>query len=496
MTNERLVAAVDLGSNSFHMTIARLTPSGLQILSRDKERVRLASGLDTEDQLNSEAIHRGVETLARFEARLSSVATEDIRAVGTHTLREAVNADVFIDRASAVFRAPIEIISGPEEARLIFHAVGHTQPVGDRYLVFDIGGGSTEFAAGGRFQPSFLSSRSLGCVTFSDFFADGINKKAFAKAELAARRALEPVVERIRAQSVGKIFATSGTAKGVSALGNHLGLGPRITSESVAQCQKFLLKSANRNQTDIPDVSRERMQVLPAGCAIMAAILDELGLEQVIFADSALREGVLYTMDDRLKHSDIRERTALDLAAKYGIDRPQADRVKQAVLSMFDQVSETWGLNAEDRQMLIWAASLHELGLQINYSGFHRHGAYIVANTPLPGFNREQQEVLAALIRLHRKRLDTSVVPKLRYWPESRILKLVRLLRLACALNLGRHDAQPLEFKLQVDHDATNLGIETQDLLKYPVVALDMDDEVKRQQEAGFQLSIDQPIAV
>ena len=489
-TEERLVAAVDLGSNSFHMTVARLTPSGLQILSRDKERVRLASGLGADDVLDADAIERGLETLARFDARLSSVAPEDIRAVATHTLREAVNANVFLDRAAAVFRAPIEIISGPEEARLIFHAVGHTQPVGDRYLVFDIGGGSTEFAVGTRFQPEFLSSRSLGCVTFSTFFGSGVGKKAFSKADLASRRVMEPIVERIRALPADKVFATSGTAKGISALGNHLGFGPRITPQSVAECQKFLAKPANRERTDIPDVSLERMQVLPAGCAIMGAILDELGLTQVIFADSALREGVLYTMDDRLKHSDIRERTAIDLAAKYGIDRDQADRVRNSVQHIVEQIAEAWQFKHEDRQMLIWAATLHEIGLQINYSGFHRHGAYIVANTPLPGFNREQQDVLATLIRLHRKRLDLSVIPELRNWSSDRILRLIRVLRIACVLNFGRHDEMPFNGHIRTQGESLNLEFPDGVLESHPVVAMDLDEEIKRQQEAGFKLSV------
>lgn len=485
---ERLVAAVDLGSNSFHVTVARLTPSGLQVLMRDRERVRLASGLGDDDTLSEDAMQRGLDALARFDARLQSVAPEDIRAVATHTLREASNSAEFLDRAASVFRAPIEIISGPEEARLIFHAVAHTQPIDGSFLVFDIGGGSTEFAVGEQYAPAFLASRSLGCVTYTQHFLQNVNKSGFNKAVLATRRALEPIAGRIRALPFATALATSGTAKGVSALGNHLGFGPVITADSVAACQKFLSKPANRSLTDIPDVSVERMQVLPAGVAIMHAILDELGLEEVQFADSALREGVLYTMDDRLKAVDIRERTAVDLMARYGIDRDQANRVKDSAEALFDQVKDDWSLNEEDRHLLVWAAMLHETGLQISYSGFHRHGAYVLANTPLPGFNREQQAVLSTLVRLHRKRLDLNSLPELRYFEKTRLIRLLRILRIAATLRLGRHDAP--EPACRIDGERMILDFGTGRLDQDPVMALDLEDEIKRQVEAGLNLEI------
>ena len=286
---ERLVAAVDLGSNSFHVTVAKLTASGLQIVIRDRERVRLAAGLNANDELNEEAIQRGLDALRRFNARLSTIDANDIRVVGTHTLREATNANVFIDRAAEIFRAPIEVISGPEEARLIFHAVAHTQPVDGPFMVFDIGGGSTEFAIGQNYDPLFLSSRTLGCVTYTNQYMATVNKGSFAEVELATQRAIEPIVSRIKAIPFDTCLATSGTAKGVSALGEHLGFGPRITKASIAACKKFLSKESNRKIATIPNVSVERMQVLPAGVGILSAILTELSLKEIVFADAALR---------------------------------------------------------------------------------------------------------------------------------------------------------------------------------------------------------------
>ena len=209
---ERLVAAVDLGSNSFHMTVAKITQSGIQILIRDRERVRLASGLNNKGVLDKKAIARGIDALTRFDSRLTGVATEDIRVVATHTLREAKNADEFLDLASARFRAPIEVISGPEEARLIYQAVAHTQPIEGRFLIFDVGGGSTEFAVGEGYEPAFVSSRTLGCVTYTDRYMKKINKKAFAEVDIATRRAIEPIASRIRSMIASTCFASSGSA--------------------------------------------------------------------------------------------------------------------------------------------------------------------------------------------------------------------------------------------------------------------------------------------
>jgi exopolyphosphatase/guanosine-5'-triphosphate,3'-diphosphate pyrophosphatase len=488
--DERLVGAVDLGSNSFHVTIAKLTASGLQIVMRDRERVRLASGLNQSNELDEDAIQRGLDALKRFNARLSTIAATDIRVVGTHTLREATNANTFIDRAADCFRAPIEVISGPEEARLIFHAVAHTQPVDGPFMVFDIGGGSTEFAIGQNYDPLFLSSRTLGCVTYTNQYMKSVNKASFAEVELATQRAIEPIVNRIKAFPFETCFATSGTAKGVSALGDYLGFGPRITADSINACKKFLAKDSNRKITTIPNVSVERMQVLPAGVGILSAILSELDLTEIVFADAALREGVLYTMDDRLKADDIRERTAFNLVNQYGIDRDQAERIRITSEGLFDALESPWNLSEEDRHMLIWGAMLHEIGLQINYSGFHRHGAYILGNTPLPGFNREQQDVLATLVRLHRKRLDLAAIPQLRHWSKDRIVKLIRILRIATVMRIGRHDKPRPEYQVKSDGEVLQLRFDANALKHHPVMTLDLQDEVKRQADAGLRLEL------
>ena len=486
---ERLVAAVDLGSNSFHMTVARLTPSGLQVLVRDRERVRLASGLNRKGVLGNKSIQRGIETLKRFDGRLSGVATEDIRVVATHTLREAKNAHEFLDLAAEHFRAQINVISGPEEARLIFQAVAHTQSTEGRFLVFDIGGGSTEFAVGIDFETEFLSSRTLGCVTFTKRFMKKVNRESFAKVELNTRKVIEPIVSRIRGLGADKVFGTSGSVKSVSALGSYLGHGPIITPESLESCKNFMLMDMNRRTTDIPDVSPERMQILPAGIGIISAIVDELRLSQVYFCDAALREGVLYDMDDRLKSSDIRERTAFDLMKKYGVDVDQAGRVRDTAIRLFSAAAPVWGLGVLDHQMIVWASMLHEIGLQVGYSAYQRHGSYIVINTPLPGFSREEQAVLATLILNHRKRIDLSSLPKPRYWPKKRLMRLVRILRIAHVMHVARDQGAP-KFSASFEGSAVRLEFDKGIYRSHEVMFLDLEEESRRQGEAGYSLVI------
>ena len=231
------------------------------------------------------------------------------------------------------------------------------------------------------------------------------------------------------------------------------------------------------------------MQILPAGIGIISAILDELSLKEIHFADAALREGVLYDMDDRLKAVDIRERTASDLAKKYRIDKNQAQDVRSTVEQLFDAAEDPWKLSAEDKQMVLWAASLHEIGLQVNYSGYQRHGAYIVSHTPMPGFNREQQLVLSILIRLHRKKITAGSIPKLRYWSESRLIRLVRLLRIAYTIHVGRNNYYP-DFTATVEDDAIFLQFAPRVLRTHPVMFLDLAEEARRQDYAGYRLFI------
>jgi exopolyphosphatase/guanosine-5'-triphosphate,3'-diphosphate pyrophosphatase len=294
--SERLIAAVDLGSNSFYLAVARITSSGLQVLKKERKHVYLASGLDHNDRLDEKSIFRGLKALEKFEIYLSDVATENICAVATHTLRQAKNANLFLDRALAKFRAPVKIISGNEEADFIYKAVVNALSTNHRLMVFDIGGGSTEFAVGSGDQTNFLSSVILGCNTCSYLFAHQITWIAFSHAELIVRKAIRVVIKDLKSIRFDNCIGTSGTAKDISELGEYLGFGPVITKESIEQCKRYLVEGNHFKSDNYFGLTVEPKSTLSAGLAIFATIMSELQLPEVHYVDAALREGILYNM--------------------------------------------------------------------------------------------------------------------------------------------------------------------------------------------------------
>lgn len=294
----RLIAAVDLGSNSFYLAVARITSSGLQVLKKEREHVHLASGLDHNDRLDEISIFRGLKALEKFETYLSDVATENICAVATHTLRQAKNANLFLERALAKFRAPVRIISGNEEADFIYKAVVNTLSTNHRLMVFDIGGGSTEFAVGSGDQTNFLSSVILGCNTCAHLFAHRITWIAFSHAELIVRKAIKVVTRDLKSTRFDTCVGTSGTAKDISELGESLGFGPVITKESIERCKRHLVEGNHLQSDNSFGVTVERKGTISAGLAIFATIMSELQLPEVHYVDAALREGILYNMNN------------------------------------------------------------------------------------------------------------------------------------------------------------------------------------------------------
>ena len=246
--------------------MARITSSGLQVLKKEREHVYLASGLDHNDRLDEISIFRGLKALEKFETYLSDVTTENICAVATHTLRQAKNANLFLDRALAKFRAPVRIISGNEKADFIYKAVVNTLSTNHRLMVFDIGGGSTELAVGSGDQTNFLSSVILGCNTCSHLFAHQITWIAFSHAELIVRKAIRVVIKDLKPTRFDKCVGTSGTAKDISELGECLGFGPVITKESIERCKRYLIEG-NRLQSDNSfGITVERKRILNSNC--------------------------------------------------------------------------------------------------------------------------------------------------------------------------------------------------------------------------------------
>ena len=441
----RQIAAIDLGSNSFHMVIAKVVGDDLQVVSRHKQRVRLAAGLNSEQILDKQSMQRGLDCLAMFAERLDSFELEDVRIAATHTLRQATNASTFIEQAYQVLPFPIEIISGTEEARLIYLGVAHTQPESNSKLVIDIGGGSTEMIIGEEFEPQLLNSKQMGCVNFTKkFFGNGkINKDAFLKAELAVKQHLSPIIETYKKRGWHSALGASGTVKAIRevliAKDNDNGI---ITTKKLTFLIDQLCTFKLIDDIKLQGLTEQRRPVFAAGVAILNAIFNELNIDQLHFSDGALREGLLYEMEDRFKRSDIRMRTTESLAKKHNVDLKHAEKVCIKSKQLFELITSKSALKKEKHllELLGWGAMLHEVGLSINYQAFHRHSAYILQYTNMPGFNQEQQLVLSTLARFQRKAIRINELPTFTQFKKKQIIKMIKILRLAILLNSQRSE--------------------------------------------------------
>lgn len=456
--NTRYIAAIDLGSNSFHMVVAKVTGPGLQIVSRHKQRVRLADGLDSRMNLDNASMQRGLDCLAMFAERLQDFDTNNVRIAATHTLRQANNAHIFLARAKTVLPFPIEVIPGEEEARLIYLGVAHTQPEWEKKFIIDIGGGSTEMIIGEGFEPQLLNSKQLGCVSYTNqFFSNGkLSKKNFSKAILAAQQKLEALCKPYKKLGWDAALGSSGTIKAIKEV--LIGMGyddGLITLDRLQHLVDELCKLDHIEDIKLSGLTDERKPVFAAGVAILLAIVESFSINSLHFSDGALREGLMYEMEERFQRSDIRMRTTENLAFKHQVDLSHAQNVRSQAEQFLSQVSEQVGIatDSELASLLSWSALLHEVGLSIRYKGFHRHSAYILQHTNMPGFNQEQQQVLSALVRFQRKSLKLQDMPELSIYQPEQILPLICILRLAIVVNGQRKDSEDLpKLTLMIEH--------------------------------------------
>ncbi|AKJ42564.1 Exopolyphosphatase [Pragia fontium] len=497
-TKPQEIAAIDLGSNSFHMIIARVVNGALQVLGRVKQRVYLADGLDKDNYLSEEAMARGLSCLSLFAERLQGFSPDSVRVVGTHTLRLAVNGQEFLQRATEILPYPIEIISGQEEARLIYMGVAHTQPEKGKKLVIDIGGGSTELVIGEDFSPILAESRRMGCVSFSkQFFPnEEISKQNFHKAQLATEQKLENLAWQYRLQGWQYALGASGTIKAVhnvivEELAERDGI---ITPERLAQVVNLTLKFKSFRSIDLDGLSPDRQSVFVPGLAILCGVFNALDIKELRLSDGALREGVLYEMESRFRHQDIRSRTAISLAEHYNIDREQASRVLDTTQQLYAQwLAQNSSLaNPQLEALLGWAAMLHEVGLSINHSNMQRHSAYILQNTNLPGFNQEHQLLLATLVRFHRKGIKLDELPSFNLVKKRQVIPLIQLLRLAILLSNQRQATTAPEYLRLISDDYHITLIFPQGYMdKNSLVAADLEREQEYWQDvAGWKLKL------
>ena len=478
------VAAVDLGSNSFHMIIAEVDEAGhVQMVDRLREQVRLAAGLGADGNLDPGAVERGIACLERFGQRLSEVPRGSVRAVGTNTLRSAHNGPDFLGAAQRALGHPIEIIAGREEARLIYLGVAHTlADDSGRRLVMDIGGGSTEFIIGERFEAKHRESLYMGCVSGTQrYFPEGaITEAALGEAEIAARLELQSIERRYRRIGWEDAIGASGTIKAVRTVLEANGWSEEgITRKGLGKLRKALLKAGHVGALpSLAGLTGERAEVFPGGVAILTASFEALDMDHMQVSDGALREGLLYDLLGRIRHEDVRERTINSMTKRYDLARKFAQRVAATAEYCLGQVAADWALEGEEnRNMLRWAALLHEVGISIAHNAFHKHGAYIVRHADMPGFSRQEQAFLAALIRGHRRKLPKAELQELAGVNAERALRLCVVLRLAVLLNHARSKNPLPELRLQARAGGLDLEFPPGWIAEHPLTCANLDQE-------------------
>lgn len=490
-----LLAAIDLGSNSFHLAVARLDHGQLRLVTTLSEKVQLAAGLDEKNRLTEAAQERALACLARFAQHLRGVAPQRLRVVGTNALRVARNARAFAARAEHVLNHPVEIIAGREEARLIYLGVAHTLAGQGRRLVVDIGGGSTEFIIGEGPEPLATESLHMGCVSYTlRFFADGsLSARALERAVTAARQEVLGIKAAYQALGWTVAVGSSGTIKAVQQVQQQMGLctpDGRLTRRGLQEIHRRLLRLGQVEAIDLPGLKEDRKALLPAGLAILLGIFEELGLEHMEYSDGALREGVLHDMLGRFRHEDIREHSMQAMLARYHVDTAQARRVAATADALLQQVAARLVLGEEEAALLRWAALGHEIGMTIAHSGFHRHGAYILRNSDLPGFSRQGQERLALLVGAHRRKVKPEQYHEIMEAGGLTLLHLCALLRLAVLLHHSRSREPLPALRLKSDGTRFALHFPAGWLAAHPLSQADLTGEAEAFAALGLTLVI------
>lgn len=489
-----VIAAVDLGSNSFHMIVGERRHGQLAIIDRIRETVRLSEGLDQNGSLTPAAKERALECLSRFGQRLQDMRASSVRTAGTSALRRARDSAAFLKDAEKALGHPIEVISGIEEARLIFKGVTESLPPNEGLrLVLDIGGGSTELILGHGGTPRALESLAMGCVSVTEkYFAGGrIDRDSFADARLAIRLDLRPIKAFFRESTGLEAIGTSGTIIATEIVGRETGIieSNDLTPAAVEQLIERVTAFDSVSNLSLPGLSSRRAQVWPGGLAILVELLEVLRVDRLKVSDGALREGLLYDQIGRLRHEDARERTVEALALRYNTDRAQGARVAGLATSLLDQCKGKWRLeSARAAKLLEWCARLHEIGLDISHDEFQQHGAYIAQNADLPGFPRSEQAVLAFLIATQRGPLDMRVLKRLpSTWRET-ALRLSIIHRLAVLLNRSRSTREQPKINFDVSGESLELKFPPAWLADNPLTVADLNREKKYLADIGFAL--------
>jgi exopolyphosphatase / guanosine-5'-triphosphate,3'-diphosphate pyrophosphatase len=489
-----LLAAVDLGSNSYHMVVARYQHGELRVIDRLRDSVRMAAGLRPDGSLDSNRRDRALACLARFGQRLRALPPGRVRAVATNTVRRMSAPHAFLMPAETALGHPIEIVSGREEARLIYLGVAHSLPeVRERRLCVDIGGGSTEFIIGAGMEALETESLQMGCVASTlRFFDDGkLTAKRWRQAQTEIGVELQQFAADYRARGWGETVGSSGTIRAIGNIVQASGWSDGdITRASLDRLREALLAAGSIERVRLVGLSEERQSVIAGGVAILEAAFEALGLERMQVCETAMREGLLYDLIGRAEQRDPRTASIDALVRRYDADRAQARRVEATAQLLFDQIADPWQLDGDALDWLRWAARVHEIGIAIAHSQHHVHGAYLVRNSDLAGFTRQEQDFLATILRCHRRKPDLEALAALPERSRRTAARITMLLRLAVLLHRARSAERLPTLSVQGDERNLELRLGRDWLAQHPLTVADLDQEREHLKDLGIKLQL------
>lgn len=474
------------------MLIAKSVAGGLQTIGRVKRKVRLAAGLDKDNILSAEAMQRGWECLALFAERLQDIPSHNITIVATATLRLATNADVFKKQAEKILGHKINVISGELEARTIYKGVAHTSSCAGKQLVIDIGGASTEVVIGQSFDALHYKSLNIGCVTYLErYFKDcQLNEHNFTAAINAARAVIDEIAPEYKKAGWQVASGASGTVQAIQEIMVAQNLDDFLTLEKLTTIKSQAIEFSTIAALDLPGLSEDRRLVFVSGLAILIALFESLEIKKMGLAGGALREGVLYSMVPEFHNSDIRKRTVDGLVNRYHVDRKQASRVSGLAVQLATSINSDWPIESLYGLPLLKAvAELHEIGLLIEYKQYHKHTAYILQNTDMPGFSQSEHKLIVAVALAHRSDIPKDSFTSL---GANNLLAqyILRLLRISVILSMRRQDDVLPKITLNANNSVLDLKFEDNWLKNHPLMASELQQESKMQSKLGWKLIV------
>ncbi len=487
-----LYAVIDLGSNSFHMLITRQLADSVQVVDKVKRKVRLASGLDSNNQLSEQAMARGLECLSFFAERLQDIPTDNIRIVATATVRLAENRDDFLARAHQVLGQKVTLLSGEQEAEYIYQGVAHTNVCDNKRFVVDIGGASTELIVGTGLKAKKVTSLAMGCVTFNkQFFNDGkITTENFSHAIRAAKTLLSPLVESYRQIGWQTVLGGSGTMQALAEMLTYHHLPTFISKTYLDDVKQQLIDCGSVDNIKLAGLSSERTPVIASGLAILIAIFESFAIETLQLSSGALREGLLYEMLPHDAKINIRQRTINSLMQRYHVDQHHADNVMNQAISLFDSFSCAWQLKKDNGyQLLLASCQLHEIGLLLEFKHHQKHSAYIIENAELPGFDQTDRQLLKVLVKLYKGDIDSKLIEQ-SVCDQQNAQRLLAIIRLAVILCRRRKDDVLPNYHASISGNIIQLCLPQQWLSQHPLIADELQQEHQHLQAFSLGLSI------